>query len=74
MQLRRPLAVLLTTLALFGGSATMTACSAAGQDQKDGTNDGGENRGGDDPGSDEQGNLPSNTDPEQGDDETTDPD
>jgi hypothetical protein len=39
MQLRRPLAALLTALALFGGGATMTACEAAGQDQNDGTTD-----------------------------------
>ena len=39
MELRRPLAALLTVLALFGGSATMTACGGAGQDQNDGTTD-----------------------------------
>ena len=39
MQLRRPIAALMTALALFGGGATMTACQAAGQDQRDGTND-----------------------------------
>ena len=41
MQLRRPLAALLTALALFGGGATLSACQAAGQDQNDGTSDGG---------------------------------
>jgi hypothetical protein len=39
MQLRRPLAALLTALALFGGGATMSACQAAGQDQNDGSTD-----------------------------------
>lgn len=40
MQLRRPIAALLTALALFGGGATMTACQASGQDSNDGTTDG----------------------------------
>src|SRR3712207_8314809 len=39
MQLRRPIAALVTALALFGGGATMTACQAAGQDQNDGSTD-----------------------------------
>ncbi|WP_448608508.1 hypothetical protein [Geodermatophilus sp. URMC 60] len=39
MQLRRPIAALMTALALFGGGATMTACQASGQDQNDGTTD-----------------------------------
>jgi hypothetical protein len=39
MRIRRPLAALFTTLALLGGSATLTACEAAGQDQNDGTTD-----------------------------------
>ena len=39
MQLRRPIAALVTALALFGGGATMTACQGAGQDQNDGTTD-----------------------------------
>ena len=43
MQLRRPIAVLFTALALFGGGATMTGCEAAGQDQNDGTTDDSEN-------------------------------
>jgi hypothetical protein len=41
MRIRRPLAALFTALALFGGGATLTACEAAGQDQNDGTTDGG---------------------------------
>ncbi len=40
MRLRRPLAALLTALALFGGGASLTACNAAGLDQHDGTTDG----------------------------------
>ena len=48
MQLRRPIAALLTALALFGGGVTMTACGSAGQDQNDGTTDDSENTGGDD--------------------------
>jgi hypothetical protein len=39
MEIRRPLAAVLTALALFGGGATLTACDAAGQDQNDGTTD-----------------------------------
>jgi len=39
MQLRRPIAALMTALALFAGGATMTACQASGQDQNDGTTD-----------------------------------
>jgi hypothetical protein len=41
MHLRRPIAVLFTTLALFGGGVTMTACQAAGDGQSDGTTDSG---------------------------------
>jgi hypothetical protein len=39
MHLRRPVAAVLTALALFGGSAALTACDAAGTDQRDGTTD-----------------------------------
>jgi hypothetical protein len=39
MHLRRPVATLLTALALFGGGATLTSCDAAGNDQRDGTSD-----------------------------------
>ena len=39
MQLRRPIAALMTALALFGGGATMTACQASGQDANNGTTD-----------------------------------
>jgi hypothetical protein len=39
MEIRRPLAALMTALALFGGGATLTACGASGQDANDGTTD-----------------------------------
>ncbi len=79
MQLRRPVAALFTALALFGGGATMTACSSAGQDQNDGTTDDTENTEGSDPGDESQGNLPDNSNPdpnneEDQDDDTQDPD
>jgi hypothetical protein len=49
MEIRRPLAAVLTALALFGGGATLTACDAAGQDQNvgptdDSNNDSGNNQ------------------------------
>ena len=39
MHIRRPIASLFVALTLFGGGAAMTGCSAAGQDQNDGTTD-----------------------------------
>ncbi|MCF6743096.1 hypothetical protein E9529_02190 [Blastococcus sp. KM273128] len=39
MRTRRPLAALLTSLALFGGGATLAGCQAAGDEQNDGTTD-----------------------------------
>jgi hypothetical protein len=45
MELRRPVAALLTALALSVGGATLTACDAAGQNQKDGTTDNSGNSG-----------------------------
>ena len=78
MQIRRPIAALLTALALFGGGATMTACQAAGDGQGDGTTDSGNPDSGDDPGSEDQGNLPDNSnqdpDSEDSNDDSTDPD
>jgi hypothetical protein len=81
MQIRRPLATLLTALALFGGGATMTACSDADvtTPNEGTTEDDSENTGGNDPGSDEQDNLPNNSDPDPGNeedqnDDSTDPD
>jgi hypothetical protein len=80
MQLRRPIAALLTALALFGGgTATMTACGdPAGTDRNDGTTDDTENTSGNDPSDEEQGELPDNSDPDSGNeedknDDTTDP-
>ncbi|MPQ99674.1 hypothetical protein GB931_17460 [Modestobacter sp. I12A-02628] len=57
MQIRRPMAALLTALALLGGSASLTACGdPAGQDRNDGTtDDSGDQTSGNDPGSVEQG-------------------
>jgi hypothetical protein len=79
MHIRRPLAAVLTALALFGGGATVTACGqAAGQDQNDGTTDDSVNTSGNDPSDKDQGNLPDNSDPQQGsedqNDDTNDPD
>ncbi|MCW2683081.1 MAG: uncharacterized protein JWP33_994 [Blastococcus sp.] len=82
MHIRRPIAALLTALALVGGgSATLSACGGdpAGLDRNDGTTDDSSNTGGNDPGSDEQGNLPDNSNPdpnnqEDSTDDTTDPD
>ncbi len=59
MQIRRPIAAVMTALALFGGGVTMTACDAAGAGQRDGTTDtGGES------GEEAGQNLPNNSDPE----------
>lgn len=80
MQLRRPLAALFTALALFGGTATMTACGdPAGTDRSDGTTDDSENTSGNDPSDEEQGELPDNSNPdpeneEDQNDDTQDPD
>ena len=72
MEIRRPIAALMTALALFGGGATMTGCEAAGQDQNDGTTDSGNPDSGED-----QGELPDNSnqepDTEDSDDDSTDP-
>jgi hypothetical protein len=82
MHIRRPIAALLTALALVGGgSATLSACGGdpAGLDRNDGTTDNSGNTSGNDPGSDEQDNLPDNSNPDPGNtddrnDDTTDPD
>jgi hypothetical protein len=81
MQLRRPIAALVTALALFGGgTATLSGCGGdpAGLDRSDGTTDDSENTSGNDPSDDEQDNLPDNSNPEPGsedqDDDSTDPD
>jgi hypothetical protein len=75
MRIRRPIAALVTALALLGGGgATLTACGdPAGTDRSDGTTDNGGN-------SEEEGNgLPNNSDPDPGNpedrnDDTQDPD
>jgi hypothetical protein len=79
MQLRRPIAALMTALALFGGGATMTACSASGSgEQGDGTTDTGNEQELDEDESDRE-NLPDNSDQSGGaeqdsEDDTQDPD
>ena len=66
MNIRRPVAALFVTLALAGGSASLTACGdPAGLDRNDGTSDDSENTGGSDPGSEDEGNVPDNSNPEQ---------
>ncbi|PRY47527.1 hypothetical protein LY71_11328 [Geodermatophilus tzadiensis] len=80
MELRRPIAALMTALALFGGGATLTACGdPAGTDRNDGTTDDSENTSGEDPSEESQDNLPDNSNPDPGapedqDDDTQDPD
>jgi hypothetical protein len=82
MHIRRPIAVLFVTLALFGGgSATLAGCGdPAGLDRRDGTpDDNSANTSGANPTSDEQGNLPDVTNPDPGNgedqnDDTQDPD
>ena len=80
MQLRRPIAALMTALALVGGGATLTACGdPAGLERNDGTTDDSENTSGDDPSEESQDNLPDNSNPDPGapedqDDDTQDPD
>jgi hypothetical protein len=79
MELRRPIAALLTALALVGGGTTVTACASSGQDANDGTTDDSENTSGDDPSDDSRDNLPDNSNEDQGnpedqDDDTQDPD
>ena len=68
MQLRRPIAALMTALALFGGGATMTACQAAGQDQNDGTTDSEDqpNEDTNEESDESQDNVPDLSDPEDG--------
>jgi hypothetical protein len=81
MQIRRPIAALMTALALFGGGATMTACSDSDvtTPNEGTTDDDSDNTEGNDPGSDEQDNLPDNTNEDPGNeedqnDDSTDPD
>lgn len=82
MQIRRPLAALMTALALFGGGATMTACGdPAGTDRSDGSTDDTSEQGSDDTSrenDEDNGNLPNNSDPEieseDANDDSQDPD
>ena len=82
MQIRRPIAAVMTALALFGGGATLTACGdpAGGADRNDGTTDDAGHQGNegtddtDQENDEDSGNLPNNTDPEvEGDGDTQDP-
>ena len=68
MQIRRPIAALMTALALFGGGVTMTACEAAGQDQNDGTTDDSDNTGG----ADQESEVPDNSNQEPNDEDDGD--
>jgi hypothetical protein len=72
MQIRRPLAALLTALTLFGGGATLTGCEAAGEGQRDGTTDDSGNTGGSNPEDEQQGNVPDNSNQEPGSDQNQD--
>jgi hypothetical protein len=82
MQIRRPLAALMTALALFGGGATLTACGdPQGTDRSDGTTDDTGGQGSDDTSrenAEDMGDLPNNSDPQTGvedeNDDTQDPD
>ncbi len=82
MQIRRPLAAVMTALALFGGGATLTACGdPQGTDRSDGTTDDTANQGSDDTtreNDEENGDLPNNSDPqtdvEDENDDSQDPD
>ena len=70
MNIRRPVAALFVALALVGGPATMTACSAAGggTERNDGDSSDNEtsNTSGDNPGGTSQGNVPDNDDNDTG--------
>ena len=75
MRIRRPFAALMTSLALIGGAATMTACQAAGDTQNDGSTD--ETVQTLDPEDADRENFPDVSDPEVGqntDEDTQDPD
>jgi len=82
MQIRRPLAALMTALALFGGGATLTACGdPQGTDRSDGTTDDTGDQGSDDTSrenAEDMGDLPNNSDPQTGvedeNDDSQDPD
>ncbi|MGY1605197.1 hypothetical protein [Geodermatophilus sp. SYSU D00815] len=75
MEIRRPLAALLTALALFGGGATLTSCGdPAGQDRNDGTTDDTGNQTGgatetSEPSETSESNLPDNSNQEENEDD-----
>jgi hypothetical protein len=64
MQIRRPIAALFLTLALFGGgTATLAGCGdPAGVDRSDGTTDDSQNTSGDE----QESEVPDNSNPETG--------
>ncbi len=70
MEIRRPIAALFATLAIFGGGVTMTGCEAAGQDQNDGTTD--EDVQELDPTDADRENLPDNSNQQPGDEDDGD--
>ncbi|MGY2066325.1 hypothetical protein [Blastococcus sp. SYSU DS0619] len=76
MRIRRPFAALMTSLTLFGGAATLTACGdPAGTDRSDGSTD--ETVQTVDPEDADRDNFPDVSDPEVGqnlDEDTQDPD
>jgi hypothetical protein len=59
MEIRRPIAALMTALALFGGGATLAGCSNPAGNVNTGTTNDSNNTAGNNPGSNSQGNLPS---------------
>jgi hypothetical protein len=76
MRIRRPLAALMTALALFGGGATLTACGdPSGTDRSDGSTDDTGDQGGDNTNRENEeagGDLPDNSDPEPNTEDRTD--
>jgi hypothetical protein len=75
MQIRRPIAALVTALALFGGgTATLTACGGPASENEGTTDDTGNSESGGDGegGADEEEDLPDNSDPEVDQNEDTD--
>ena len=71
MRIRRPIAALMTALALFGAGATLTACAdPAGSNRNDGTADVGNP--GDSTNDSTVGKLPNNSDPQIGSEDQND--
>jgi hypothetical protein len=65
MDIRRPIAALVTALTLVGGGA-LTACGDPVNSRTGTGHDTASNTNGNDPAGDSQGNLPDNSDPEPG--------